>query len=136
MNLSKISYLEIIICITIGSIFCLSGLIVLILSLSGFINWFFESENIISKLINAIPGFFFIVFGMLLIFKCISLLKLESLNKSENNRISNYELNSRNNVTANYDSDKFQPPNDRTYIYRDVCDQTVLRVSRRSNNEF
>jgi len=55
--------------IIVGALFCLSGLIITILGLSGSIEWVFEAVDVKSRLTNAGPGVFFALLGMLILWR-------------------------------------------------------------------
>jgi uncharacterized BrkB/YihY/UPF0761 family membrane protein len=54
--------------IIIGVILIISGLLLLVLGLSGSIDWIFETHSIKSRLTNASPGVFFALLGVFVLY--------------------------------------------------------------------
>lgn len=55
--------------ISVGALFCIVGLVIIILGFNGSIEWIFRVGNVSSKLMNAGPGVFFALLGMLILWR-------------------------------------------------------------------
>lgn len=55
--------------ISIGAIFCIFGLVISIMGLTGSIEWIFEASDFKSRISNAGPGVIFGLFGMIIIWR-------------------------------------------------------------------
>ncbi len=55
--------------ISVGALFCICGLIIIILGFTGRIEWVMEVDGLTSKLTNAGPGGFFALLGMLILWR-------------------------------------------------------------------
>jgi hypothetical protein len=55
--------------ICVGALFCVAGFVLLVLGLTGNIEWIVEASNFKSRLTNASPGALFAVMGMVIIWR-------------------------------------------------------------------
>lgn len=55
--------------ISVGVLFCVGGLVIIILGFTGSIEWILEVNSLTSKLVNASPGAFFALLGMLIVWR-------------------------------------------------------------------
>jgi hypothetical protein len=55
--------------ISLGALFCVAGFVLIVLGLSGSIEWVFEATNFKSKISNASPGVMLALMGMIIIWR-------------------------------------------------------------------
>lgn len=55
--------------ISVGLLFCVAGFVLLVLGVSGKIEWVFEAANLKSRLTNASPGALLALMGMIIVWR-------------------------------------------------------------------